>query len=213
MIISGCATRPWQTAAKRNAHGSYIVPLQLGLRSSDLNSQHVNSKLPIPSERIERSILLIRGQKVMLDADLAELYGVPTKALNQAVKRNSERFPPDFMFRLTREEKDEAVTNCDHLRKLRFSSVLPSAFTEHGALMLASVLNSSRAVEMSVFVVRAFVKLRQMLASNRDLARRLNEMEKKYDTQFRVVFDAIRELMKMPERPRRKIGFGPGGQS
>lgn len=173
-----------------------------------MKPQTVTSSLAIPAERIEARILLIRGQRVMLDADLAELYAVPTKALNQAVKRNRDRFPPDFMFRLTRGEKREVVTNCDHLERLKFSPVLPHVFTEHGALMLASVLNSSRAIEVSVFVVRAFVKLREMLASHRDLARRLEEMEKRYDAQFRVVFDAIRELMRPPEKPRRRIGFG-----
>ncbi|HET9177346.1 MAG TPA: ORF6N domain-containing protein [Terriglobia bacterium] len=168
----------------------------------------MTSKLAVPTERIERRILLVRGQKVMLDADLAELYAVKTKALNQAVKRNPDRFPPDFMFRLTHEEKEEVVTNCDHLRRLKFSPTLPFAFTEHGALMLASVLNSGRAVEVSVFVVRAFVRLREMLASNQELARRLDEMEQKYDSRFKIVFDAIRELMKPPEKPRRAIGFG-----
>ncbi|MBZ5563479.1 MAG: ORF6N domain-containing protein [Acidobacteriia bacterium] len=165
----------------------------------------------MPPERIERAILLIRGRRVMLDADLAELYRVPTKALNQAVKRNPDRFPSDFMFRLTRREKQEVVTNCDHLQRLKFSPVLPSAFTEHGALMLANVLNSRRAVEVSVFVVRAFLKLREMLASNRELARRLDDMEKKYDAQFKVVFDAIRELMKPPPKPAAKIGFRSAG--
>jgi len=172
-----------------------------------LKSQTVTSNLAIPAERIERRILLIRGQKVMIDADLAELYGVTTKRLNEQVKRNRERFPGDFMFRLTSREKVEVVANCDHLSNLKFSPVLPSAFTEHGALMLASVLNSRRAVEVSVFVVRAFVKLREVLASHRDLARRLDEMENKYDAQFKVVFDAIRELMKPPEKPRHGIGF------
>ncbi len=178
----------------------------------NLKSQIVTSKLAIPPERVERGILLIRGQRVMLDADLAALYGVPTKALNQAVKRNSGRFPSDFLFRLTHKEKQEVVTKCDHLAKLKFSPALPSAFTEHGALMLASVLNSQRAVDVSVFVVRAFVRLREMLASNRDLARRLDEMEGKYDAQFKVVFDATRELMRPPDKPRRKIGFEPAGK-
>ena len=178
----------------------------------NLKSPTATSNLAIPAEPIERRILLIRGQKVMLDADLAELYGVPTKALNQAVKRHRERFPADFMFRLTRAEKREVVTNCDHLRKLKFSPALPSAFTEHGALMLASVLNSQRAVEVSVFVVRAFIKLREMLASNRELARRLEELENKYDAQFKVVFDAIRELMRPPEKSRHRIGFGAAGR-
>jgi ORF6N domain-containing protein len=172
----------------------------------------VTSNLAIPSEQIERRILLIRGQKVMLDSDLAELYGVSTKRLNEQVKRNRERFPVDFMFRLTSQEKAEVVADCDHLRNLKFSPVLPSAFTEHGALMVANVLNSPRAVEVSVFVVRAFVKLREVLASRRDLARRLNEMEKKYDAQFRVVYDAIRKLMRPPGKPRRRIGFRSSGE-
>jgi phage regulator Rha-like protein len=161
----------------------------------------------VPMERIERAILLIRGEKVMLDIDLAELYGVETKVLNQAVKRNLDRFPPDFMFQLTTAEKKEVVTNCDHLIKLRFSPNLPYAFTEHGALMLANVLNSERAAQTSVQVVRAFVRLRQMLASNAELARKLDAMEKKYDAQFKVVFDAIRQLMSPPARPKREIGF------
>jgi hypothetical protein len=173
----------------------------------NLKSQIVTSKLAIPPERVESRILLIRGQRVMLDSDLAELYGVTTKRLNEQVKRNRERFPADFMFRLRDAEKLEVVANCDHLQKLKFSPALPSAFTEHGALMLASVLNSRRAVEVSVFVVRAFVKLREMLASNRDLARRLDEMEGKYDAQFKVVFDAIRKLMRPPQKRRPRIGF------
>ena len=120
-----------------------------------------------PLGRIEHLIQLIRDHRVILDADLARLYGVATKALNQAVKRNRKRFPPDFMFRLTEEEKNEVVTACDHLSRLRFSPVLPCAFTEHGAIMLANVLNSERAVKASVQVVRAFVRLREVLASNR----------------------------------------------
>jgi hypothetical protein len=213
MIISGCVmlllAAIYRLKGPRHVRRAATRWL---LRLNNLSSQHETSKLTILPERVERSILLIRGQKVMLDADLAALYGVTTKRLNEQVKRNRDRFPSDFMFRLTAAERDEVVANCDHLRKLKFSSVLPSAFTEHGALMLASVLNSQRAVEMSVFVVRAFVKLREMLSSHRDLARRLDDMEKKYDAQFRIVFDAIRELMKMPERPRRKIGFGSGMQ-
>ena len=128
----------------------------------------------IPVERIERAILLIRGHKVMLDADLGRLYGVPTKALNQAVRRNKDRFPSDFMFRLSKNEKEEVVTNCDHLHKLKFSPVLPYAFTEHGAIMLANVLNSRRAIEVSVVVVRAFVRLRGVLASHKELAQKLD---------------------------------------
>jgi hypothetical protein len=161
----------------------------------------------VPVERIERAILSIRGEKVMLDSDLAELYGVSTGALNQAVKRNLGRFPPDFMFQLTEIEKTEVVTNCDNLARLKFSPHLPYAFTEHGALMLANVLNSERAAQTSVMVVRAFVRLRQMLASNADLARKLEALEKKYDAQFKVVFDTIRRLMSPPEPKRREIGF------
>jgi len=153
----------------------------------------------VPMERIERAIFVIRGQKVMLDADLAELYGVLTKVLNQAVKRNKERFPVDFMFQLTKEEKDEVVTNCDHLKRLKFSPTLPHAFTEHGAIMLATILNSPIAVQASIQVVRAFVRLRQMLASNADLARKLDTLERKYDAQFKVVFDAIRQLYPVRE--------------
>jgi hypothetical protein len=161
----------------------------------------------IPTERIERSILLIRGEKVMLDADLAEIYGVETKVLNQAVKRNAIRFPEDFMFQLTEREKMEVVTNCDHLVRIKFSPHLPFAFTEHGALMLANVLNSECAALTSVQVVRAFVRLRQMLASNAELSRKLAALEKKYDAQFKIVFDAIRQLMTPPEPKRREIGF------
>lgn len=161
----------------------------------------------IPLERVERAILSIRGEKVMLDNDLAELYGVETKALNQAVRRNIGRFPADFMFQLTNSEKAEVVTNCDHLRKLKFSPHLPFAFTEHGALMLANVLNSEKAAQTSVYVVRAFVRLRQMLATNAELARKLESLEKKYDAQFKVVFDAIRHLMEPPGKPKREIGF------
>ena len=153
----------------------------------------------VPMERIERAIFVIRGQKVMLDADLAELYGVLTKVLNQAVKRNKERFPVDFMFQLTKEEKDEVVTNCDHLKRLKFSPTLPHAFTEHGAIMLATILNSPVAVQSSIQVVRAFVRLRQMLASNAELARKLDTLERKYDAQFKVVFDAIRQLYHVRE--------------
>jgi len=144
----------------------------------------------------------------MLDTDLAALYGVTTRRLNEQVKRNRERFPEDFMFQLTVEEKAEVVAICDHLQRLKFSSALPYAFTEHGAIMLASVLNSEIAVKASLQVVRAFVRLRQMLASHADLARKLDALEKKYDAQFKIVFDAIRELMEPPEtKPKRKMGF------
>ena len=163
----------------------------------------------VPIERIERSILFIRGEKVMLDSDLAEIYGVETKALNQAVKRNASRFPEDFMFRLTTGDvselnRSQIVTGSQKHRDPRFP---PYAFTEHGALMLANVLNSDRAALTSVLVVRAFVRLRQLLSSNADLARKLESLEQKYDAQFKVVFDAIRQLMSPPARPKREIGF------
>jgi hypothetical protein len=162
----------------------------------------------LPAPGIESRILLVRGHKVILDADLANLYGVQTKALNQATRRNRDRFPPDFVFQLSKAERDEVVTNCDHLRQLRFSPSLPYAFTEHGAIMAANVLNSPRAVEMSVHVVRAFVRLREMVASHKALMKRLDELEERYDEQFKVVFDAIRQLMAPPEpKPKRKIGF------
>ena len=164
----------------------------------------------VPVERIERAILSIRGEKVMLDSDLAELYGVETKALNQAVKRNATRFPADFMFQLTQEEHDDLVrlrSQIVTLKRGEHRKYLPYAFTEHGALMLANVLNSERAAQTSVMVVRAFVRLRQMLASNAELARKLAALENKYDAQFKIVFDAIRQLMSPPEPKRREIGF------
>jgi phage regulator Rha-like protein len=164
----------------------------------------------VPVERIEKAILSIRGEKVMLDSDLAELYGVETKVLNQAVKRNAARFPADFMFQLTQEEHDDLVrlrSQIVTLKRGEHRKYLPYAFTEHGALMLANVLNSERAAQTSVMVVRAFVRLRQMLASNAELARKLAALENKYDAQFKVVFDAIRQLMSPPEPKRREIGF------
>jgi ORF6N domain-containing protein len=174
----------------------------------DAENEGMGSRAIIPVERIEQKILLIRGQKVILDADLAELYGVRTKTLNQAVRRNRDRFPPDFMFPLTKREKREVVTVCDHLRRLRFSPVLPRAFIEQGVAMLSSVLRSERAVQVNIAIMRAFVKLRELLTTHRDLARKLDEMERKYDANFKVVFNAIRELMAPPLKARRRIGFG-----
>jgi hypothetical protein len=164
-------------------------------------------KAVVPVERVEETILYIKGQRVILDADLARLYGVTTKRLNEQVRRNRDRFPEDFIFQLSTEEKAEVVANCDHLSNLKFSRTLPHAFTEHGAIMAASVLNTPRAIEASIFVVRAFVKLRQMVAPHKDLERKLAALEKKYDGQFKIIFEAIAELMTPPERPRRKIGF------
>ncbi|MBI2924856.1 MAG: ORF6N domain-containing protein [Verrucomicrobia bacterium] len=201
----------------------------------------------VPLERLETLIYVIRGQKVMLDSDLAALYGVPTKVLNQAVKRNLERFPEDFMFQLSEEEADlvlrsqivtsnlvkrsQSVTgSAENPATPSESSVLPPgnwsqivtssqkhrgktyrplAFTEQGVAMLSSVLKSRRAIRVHVEIVRAFVRLRQLLASNVELARRLEALEKKYDEQFRVVFEAIRQLMATPvtDEPRKEIGF------
>jgi len=180
-----------------------------------------DEKALVPLERVENRILVIRGQKVILDSDLAELYEVTTSALNQAVKRNIERFPDDFMFRLEPHEKNELITNCDRFARLKHSSALPYAFTEHGAIMAASVLNSPRAVEASIYVVRAFVRLRQVLASHlrgevshAELARRLARIEKKltdHDEEILAIVTLIRELATPPTpEKRRRIGFAAG---
>jgi hypothetical protein len=159
----------------------------------------------VPVDQIERSIHLIRGQKVMLDRDLAELYGVETRVLNQAVGRNVERFPEDFMFALTREEImriSQTVTSSE----IKYSKRV-RAFTEQGVAMLSSVLRSKRAVQVNIEIMRAFVRLRQMLSAHKDLKRKLAALERKYDDQFKIVFEAIAELMTPPEKPPRKIGF------
>ena len=162
----------------------------------------------ISGERIEKAIYLIRGEKVMLDRDLASLYEVETGALNRAVKRNLQRFPADFMFQLTTEEADSLRCQIGISKRGRGGRrFLPYVFTEQGVAMLSSVLNSERAILVNIEIMRAFVKLRQMLASNAELARRLGELESKYDKQFRVVFDAIRRLMATPTRGRKEIGF------
>lgn len=170
----------------------------------------------VPIEHITNSILIVRGQRVLLDSDLAALYGVTTKRLNEQVKRNSDRFPEDFMFRLARAEVDalnrsQFATGSQKHRDPRFP---PFAFTEHGAIMAATILNCTRAVEMSLYVVRAFVKLRQLLASNQELARRLDELEARITRQFAThdqaitgILKTIRELMNPPVPKRRGIGF------
>lgn len=169
-----------------------------------------DTKALVPTEVIVTKILFLRGEKVLLDRDLAELYGVETRVLNQAVKRNERRFPPDFMFRLTKEEKQELVTNCDRFKKLKHSTVLPHVFTEQGVAMLSSVLNSERAIEVNIAIMRAFVQLRNMIASNEELARKLKELEARmgeHDEQLQVIFEAIHQLMSPPEKPPKKIGF------
>ena len=165
---------------------------------------------PVLTASIEKKILLIRGQKVMLDSDLAAMYGVEAKALNRAVKRNMDRFPEDFMFQL--EPQEVATLRC----QFGTSNInigrggrryLPYAFTEQGVAMLSSVLRSPRAVKVNIEIMRAFVRIRQWLATNAELAHKLAELEKKYDTQFKIVFDAIRELMRPPAPPKKHIGF------
>ena len=163
--------------------------------------------VPILREQVERNILLIRGHRVMLDTDLAKLYGVPTKVLNQALKRNATRFPADFMFQLTSEETSALRSQIVTSKSRGGRQYRPYAFTEQGVAMLSSVLHSERAIQVNIAIMRAFVQLREMIGSNKGLARRLNELEKKYDSQFRVVFEAIRELMAEPEPKVRRIGF------
>ena len=187
---------------------------------------NTNNTVLVP--RIEGRIQVIRGLRVMIDVDLAALYGVETKRLNEQVKRNRERFPADFLLQLTAAEKAEVVANCDHLQKLKFSKVLPYAFTEHGAIQAANVLASAQAVEMGIYVVRAFVQLRQASAVHADLAKRLTELEltterlelshetfsRNTRNQLRQVFEALRELADKatppePPLPKRSIGFLP----
>ena len=164
----------------------------------------------IPLEMIGQKILMIRGHRVMLDRDLARLYEVSTKALNQAVKRNLESFPEDFMFCLSEAEKKEVVTNCDHLAVIKYSPQLPYVFTEQGVAMLSSVLKSKRARLVNIQIMRAFVKLRELLNTHKELAWKLEELEKKYDAQFKSVFDAIKMLMAEPEDPDTGLKKIPG---
>ncbi len=168
----------------------------------------------IPVETIERKILLIRDEKMMLDSDLAELYGVEVKHLKRQVRRNRDRFPVDFMIQLSKEENDSLRSHFGTLKRGEHSKYPPYAFTEQGVAMLSSVLNSKRAIMVNIEIMRSFVRLRQMLSSNAELARKLNALEKKYDVQFKVVFDAIRQLMEPPKTKRRRIGFlGDNGKA
>src|SRR6266516_2420416 len=157
--------------------------------------------------QVERRIFLIRGQNVMLDFDLAQLYGVETRALKQAVRRNLDRFPADFMFELTVAEIKNLVSQTVIPTRGKLGGATPMAFTEQGVAMLSTVLRSSRAVQVNIAIVRTFVRLREMLLSDAELARKLAASEKKYDAQFKVVFDAIRALMLPPAPPKRQIGF------
>lgn len=168
----------------------------------------VISDVIIPHERIEQHIIFLRQKKVMLDRDLAILYGVKPIALRQQVKRNKDRFPGDFMFQLSQKEADLMVSQLVIPSKRSLGGFLPFAFTQEGVAMLSSVLRSKRAIQVNIAIMRAFVRLREMLASNATLARRLDELENKYDAQFKVVFDAIRELMSPPlGKSKRQIGF------
>ena len=164
----------------------------------------------VPIELIKSKIVVLRHEKVMIDRDIAELYGVLTKALNQAVTRNRKRFPPDFMFRVTKAEKGELVTNCDRFRPLKHSSAMPRAFTEQGVAMLSSVLNTDRAVDVNIVIMRAFVQLRKISSSQKQLAQKLHEIEARlgdHDESIEAIFEAIQQLMTPPEKPRKRIGF------
>lgn len=161
----------------------------------------------VPKERIEKSIYLIRGQKVMFDTDLATLYGVETGALNRAVKRNEDRFPEDFCFQLNEKEAESLRCQIGISKGKGGRRYLPFVFTEQGVAMLSSVLKSKKAVLVNVQIIRTFVQLREMLISNRELGRKLAHLEKKYDHQFKVVFEAIDELMLPPVKPKKQIGF------
>ncbi|MBL7170813.1 MAG: ORF6N domain-containing protein [Candidatus Omnitrophica bacterium] len=167
----------------------------------------------ISDVNIEQKIFFIRGHKVMLDKELAKLYGVSTKRLNEQVKRNVKRFPEDFMFQLTWEEAESSRSQFATLKKGRNIKYLPYAFTEQGVAMLSGVLNSERAVQVNIAIMRAFVRLRQILSTNKELAHKLAQLERKtekHDTEIRAIFEAIRQLMAPPERPKRKIDFHPG---
>jgi hypothetical protein len=172
-----------------------------------------SSKSVVRSKSIQERILLIRGERVIVDADLAHFYGVSTKRLNEQVRRNKARFPVDFMFRLTVTEKAEVVANCDHLVNLKFSKTLPIAFTEHGAIMAASILNSTRADELSVFVVRAFIALRHAIVGNKQLVEKMAQLERRlsdHDQQILAIVRAIKQLASTEPIPKkRRIGFEP----
>jgi phage regulator Rha-like protein len=168
----------------------------------------MNGKALVLPEVVESKILFIRGKKVMLDHDLAALYQVQTKVLNQAVKRNSKRFPDDFMFQLTAEESQEFLrSQFVTLKRGQHFKYLPYVFTENGVAMLSTVLTSERAIQVNIQIMRTFTRLREVLATHQELRRKIEQIEKKYDSQFKVVFDAIRQLMAPPEPKKRKIGF------
>ncbi|VAX36753.1 hypothetical protein MNBD_UNCLBAC01-1267 [hydrothermal vent metagenome] len=163
----------------------------------------------IIQEQVEQKIFVIRGKKVMLDRDLAQLYGVQTFRLNEQVKRNIKRFPEDFMFQLNNKEKLEVIANCDNLKSLKYSPVNPTVFTEQGVAMLSSILKSDRAIEVNIQIMCTFTKLREMMLAHTDIRRKIESMENKYDHQFKVVFDAIRRLIDPPLKSKEPMGFRP----
>jgi ORF6N domain len=167
-------------------------------------------QIAIPDALVLNKILIIRDKKVMIDIDLAELYGVPTKRLNEQVKRNKKRFPEDFMFQLTQVEKEWLIENKENLNKLKFSPNLPLAFTEHGAVMLASVLNSERAIEVNIQIVRIFTQIREMLLTNKDILLRIEKIERntiKNNKEIQHIFEVLKQLIEEPIPPRKRIGF------
>lgn len=169
----------------------------------------IQAKLIVAQKIIESRILFMRGKKVMLDRDLAQLYEVETKAFNQAVKRNIERFPDDFMFQLTKEEADSSRSQFVTLKRGQNIKYLPYAFTEHGILMLSSVLNSKRAIQVNIQIMRTFTRLRELMVAHRDLHEKIERLEKKYNHQFKIVFEAIKKLLDPPQKPKEPIGFRP----
>jgi hypothetical protein len=198
-------------AARQESHSGSprLVPFDMACSSASIRYMPETNP-PVLTRHIEQAILVIRGHRVMLDADLAALYGVETGALVRAVKRNAYRFPEDFMFQLTSQEFE--ILRCQFGISSSWGGRRhpPYAFTEQGVAMLSSVLRSKRAAQVNVEIMRAFVRLRRILADNAGLARRLDELEKKYDVQFKAVFDAIRGLMQPPEPKKKRIGFATG---
>jgi hypothetical protein len=168
----------------------------------------------VPVEELAQQIFILRGKKVMFDFSLAQLYDMETRVLKQQVRRNSDRFPEDFLFELTRDEWEEVITNCDNLSiNNRYKPFPPFAFTEQGVAMLSSVLRSQRAIMVNIAIMRAFVRLRQLIDANRDLVKRIDSMEEKYDQKFKLVFEAIKELIREENQPREMIGYKIPGSS
>jgi len=171
-------------------------------------------KLIVPVPEMTRRIFLIRGHRVMIDRDLAEMYGIKTHVLNQAVTRNAKRFPDDFMFRLTKEEAGKLITNCDNLLSLKYSPTTPRAFTEQGVAMLSSVLKSECAIEVNIAIMRAFVRIRELASTHKTILRKLEDLERKsasHDVKIKAIFEAIKELITIDKKPGRTIGFRQSG--